>query len=389
MFLVPQIGNVESPSDSGSPQGTGGSGTGGSGTGGGAMMFPPNAGGGPGNEPVCEKSRHPQEPRPLGVYMMVDRSSAMKAKWESVTTALTDFVARTDTLGKVSVGLTFYAKPWTPTSMTPPTPEQQKEELCGAQTYVLPDVPILPTGDAVKPVEKALADNGPGLLEALLGFVFPGLPETLPSESPIGPAIQGAIQGAREWVHFNEREQRKAVVLLVTDTIADADKSPICLPSLESAVEAAESGLLTDGPSIRTYVLGVGGVNQDLDAVAMAGGTGAAYLSDQGGDLLPSLELIRERALPCDIEPDASVDVTSNLVNVDVRYTSDGKERFQNFYRVPGEEQCGREREDEWYSDGDASDVAVVRLCPSACNHARSLAGSSIEVVYGCSSRKR
>ena len=386
VFLVPLTVPIEGPgNDSGAPSKPG---TGGQGAGGGPMMFPPT-GGRTGQPPVdaapqCEKSRHPEEPRPLGVYLMVDQSSVMKLKWDSVKSALTQFVRDTDTLRKVSVGLQYYTKVPNLLEMPPPSQEERQRRLCDWNEYVLPDVPIIPTADASRKIEDSLTRNGPNVIEAAAAVLIAlGFPVTLVSESPIAPAIRGGVQGARDWVLANEREQRKAVVVLVTDRIALPAESPICMPTLEGAVAEAELGLLSPGPEIRTYVLAVGEPNSDLDQVAAAGGTGAAYRSDQG-DLLPSLNLIRDTALPCDIETESGVDATSDLINVDVRYLGD---ETISFVRVNGAASC--RSNDEWYSDVEDSGTAKVRLCPEACNHARSLAGAAIEVVYGCKSKRR
>jgi hypothetical protein len=310
----------------------------------------------------------------------------MKAKWESVKLALTQFVKDTDGLGKVSVGLQFYAKVPNVLEMPTPTPEEYQRRLCDPNEYVLPDVPIIPTADAYAQVERSLTAHGPNIVEALVQFLIGlGFPDTVTSESPIGPAIRGAVQGARDWVSANEREQRKGVVLLVTDRIAPLDKSPVCQPTIEDAMAQASFGLLSEGPEVRTYVLGVGGPNADLDAVAVAGGTGTAYLSDQSGDLLPSLNLIRDTALPCDIEPESGVDASSDFINVDVRYQSD---KVESFVRVSRAADCHPGKRDEWYSEVEDSGTAKVRLCPESCNYARLLAGAFVEVVYGCKSRR-
>lgn len=331
-----------------------------------------------GGELDCVTTRTPQVPQPLGVYVLVDQSNAMLAQWTSVSNGLTTFIAGSDEeLGGVSIGIQYYAI----TPPTSPTP-LYSDIVCQWQTYETPDVAIDTLPKNQQPLFDSINLHGPTSLAQLLSKL--SLLVQFKNESPIDAAILGAIAGARTWVNMEPTQHRAAVVLLVTNSVASSTDSPNCMPSVEKAADAAESGLLS-GPGVPTYVLAVGGPNADLDQIALKGGTGKAYPVTSGNDVLTNLFQIRQAFLPCDVAVSVTdQDLLSGKLNVELRNGA----TFVRYGRVADSAACSSSASPgEWFVEGTGAD-AKVRLCPNTCDAARRVAsmvpGATLDIVHGC-----
>src|SRR5262249_5131169 len=102
-----------------------------------------------------------------------------------------------------------------------------------------------------------------------LGNAMPG------GNTPTTPALQGAIDFARSQMMANPG--RDVSVVIATDGLPNG-----CNSSVANAAMAAAAGV-SGTPSIKTYVMGVGPQLQNLNQIAMAGGTGMAFQVDPGG----------------------------------------------------------------------------------------------------------
>jgi hypothetical protein len=325
---------------------------------------------------ACETTRTAQVPQQLGVYMLVDQSTAMLAQWAAVSNGLQTFIAGSDeALGGVSIGIQYYAiSP--PLSGTP----AYSDIVCLSQTYATPDVAINPLPMNQPPLFDSINLHGPTSLAQLLSKL--SLLVQFKNESPIDTAILGAIAGARDWVNMAATEHRAAVVLLVTNGVASTTDSPNCMPSVEKAADAAESGVLND-PGVPTYVLAVGGPNTDLDQIAFKGGTNKAYPVTNGTDVLTNLVQIRQAFLPCDVAVSVTdQDLISGKLNVELNDPS--KPSPVRYGRVADVMACSSSASPgEWYVEGTGLD-AKVRLCPSTCEAARAVPGANLDIVHGC-----
>lgn len=336
---------------------------------GGANVLPMDEGGVlDSGRPACEKQRYPEEPQPLGVYIMVDQSTAMKSQWTSVSNALQQFIRESAQLGKVSVGIQYYAL-----DIDAPPFGTYLNVVCQPSVYSTPRIAIAPLPGNTSALLDSIKAHDPTVFDALLQGI--GL---LPTESPVDSALRGAISGARAWTDSDGGGPPKAVVLLVTNGIPDATASPLCKPTVANAVAAAANGL----PGISTYVLDVGPPNADLDAIAKAGGTDHAYTAANGTDVPAALQSIREVALPCDVAVPVDA-ATSDLLNVELSRPG----MKEPFGKVDGSANCSdASRKDEWYSAGSGA-AATVRLCPSTCAYARSIKEATLDVVLGCKTK--
>src|SRR5690606_37981748 len=162
------------------------------------------------------------------------------------------------------------------------------QTTCDGETFGEPAVTV-----------GALPDQAAALSDALSGLQPVG-------ETPTGPARRGACAYASQ--HRAATAGNQMVILLLTDGRPEAPTTcrggeGTCCPSIDDAVAAASE--CRNEVGIRTFVLGVGPLLDNLEQIAVAGGTDQAYLV-QGGDVstevLRALNRIRSSAsIPCEL----------------------------------------------------------------------------------------
>jgi hypothetical protein len=320
--------------------------------------------------PRCETNRYTEVPQPLGVYLMVDQSVPMHDPWNSVVTALKDFIAESGTLNDVSMGIQYFAV--SPTSGTEPLDDWLRT-ACSAVTYSTPDVPI-----------ESLPGNQPALITSL-GQHNPSntWPPNLPLgifESPTDRALAGAIDGLRAWAA--SKNKPKLAVVLVTDGVPNFSLSQNCnAASLTGTQQAAKDGVSAT-PGVVTYVLGVGDRLDPLNQIAQSGGTEHAYLvasTAAPNDILVQLQSIRDVALPCEISVDGA-HLAQGDVNVELA-TGAVSEFLSRVSDASGCADGATAR--QWFADQPDAGGSVV-LCPATCAAIRSTKNATLDVVYGC-----
>lgn len=207
-------------------------------------------------------------------------------------------------------------------------------------------------------------------------------------ETPTGAAIRGACQYTQGWKQDNPGHE--TVILLLTDGRPEApvtcrDGAGPCCPTIDDAVEAATTCLEGD-PGIKTYVLGVGPMLDNLDNIAAAGGTERAYLVE-GGDVanqvLEALRIIRGDAIPCTMglpQPPSGQDLAYDEVNI--TYASSECEATYYSY-VETVDACADEG--GWYYD-DPTAPQKIQLCPTSCDQV-SAPGGKLVFTVGCETR--
>jgi hypothetical protein len=306
-----------------------------------------------------------QEPRPLGIYVMMDKSNAMVAPWLEVSHDLEQFIAQLNAFRGVSMGIQFY--PLIPPITVAPT------AMCEPTQYATPETPIDLLPDNQLALISSITNHSPNAIS----------PWVTPTESPTDAALKGAILGARNWVAQDEAAHRRAVVLLVTAGVPSAAASPMCVPLVEMVEAVAQDGVssTTGEPSVPTYVLAVGTASAELNAIAAAGGTGEAFLKSSGGTVLDALLRIRAAALPCDVDVSAT-DLTGDRLNLELDVPGGRSKRYG---RVRVLDDCAHLEPGAgaWYVDG-AGSTAKLRLCPSTCEEARGVPGATLDVIFGC-----
>jgi hypothetical protein len=300
------------------------------------------------------------EPIPVDIYVMFDQSGSMAtpvgtgSRLDAVRAAATSFFTAPESRG-LGVGIGYFGH--LPIGST----------SCNPADYATPAVPI-----------AALPGVAQGVLDSLNHIAPTG-------ETPTGAAIRGACGYAQDY----QRAHPGHVVflLLVTDGVPEAPVSMAhgCAPTLDDAVQAA-TACLRGGPSIKTYVLGVGPSLQNLQQITQAGGTDKTYLVEGGNvseQVLAALNQIRLTAsIRCELQippaPSGKV-LDFNLVNL--LYT-DSKGQRTALYNAGDSAGCAISG-GGWFYD-DPSRPQKILLCESTCNIVRYEIGGELDYAIGC-----
>jgi CubicO group peptidase (beta-lactamase class C family) len=190
--------------------------------------------------------------------------------------------------------------------------------------------------------------------------------------TPTDPALRGAMNYARTWAMAHP--DHKVVVLLVTDGEPNE-----CNSTLQSVTQVAADGF-GGTPSIPTYVLGLGLSLTNLHTIAMAGGTGQAFIVDpnSGSALAAAMNQIRGSALPCDY---ALPKNTTDPKKVNIDFTPQGGMTTRLIY-VGDAASCDPVK-GGWYYDNPQMPSRLI-VCPQTCDMFKKDPNGRVDVVLGC-----
>jgi hypothetical protein len=211
-------------------------------------------------------------------------------------------------------------------------------------------------------------------------------------DTPTAPALAGAIDHAKEWA--TTHPDHKVVVLLATDgmpteCIADEVNDP---SGITGVVEAATAGV-EGSPSVPTFVIGVFAstdvdARPNLDAIASAGGTDAAFLVDTSQNVeagfLAALDAVRGTRLACEFAiPAPAAGKTLDYQQVNVRFTDAGTQ--QTLFYWASVDDCDPAT-GGWYYDVDpaAGTPTSIIACPASCSAFQAATNGSVEIQLGC-----
>jgi len=207
--------------------------------------------------------------------------------------------------------------------------------------------------------------------------------------TPTLPALAGGITQAKQIVAA--RPGDKTAVVLVTDGepgFWDPDENaytPGCVNNDVAHVADAARAAFSGTPSIPTYVIGVGPKLESLNAVAAAGGTGAAIMvdvNDPAGTknaIVSALDTIRRQELTCDFSvPPPPAGETLDPLAVNVAITGASGERVLGYSK-----ECASP--DGWRYD-DIANPQRILLCSGACIAAREADGK-VSIAFGCKTK--
>lgn len=365
-------GGVGTSSGASSSSGARGSSSGGSGSSGGASSSGASSSGGV--TTACVGTGSKAGKQPLDILIMLDRSpsmadvpgSASASKWQAVSSAIDTFLGQP--LDATSVGLAYFPIAATP-SWNDPT--SFTGVSCKAADYAAPVVEIGPIAGTGARIRASITSQDPKQQNG----------------TPTSAALQGALEHARSWAVQAGNAGHAVVVLLATDgepTTCETDLAKI------DAVAAAGPG---GTPALRTFVIGVGDLKANLDGIAKAGGTTAAFIVDPDGNVgaqfLEALNEIRNQAVGCSYAiPAAPSGQALDFDRVNVAYQPGGAGTAIEFARVAGASACGT-RPDAWHYDAPPSSTtapAGIVLCPSTCDTVKGDAAASVQLVLGCRS---
>jgi len=319
----------------------------------------------------CDEIVNKGEKAPLDIYVEFDQSLSMAcdvdpnpgppARWDIVTQAFEAFLGD-PTLSGLGVGIGYFGRNADTDIFNP---------SCVPADYETPDVEIGPLATNAQNVVASLNRHGP--LTA----------------TPTLPGLAGAINHAAAW--HGQHPASKTVVVLITD-----GQPNLCgtIPDVENAARYGN-----DQMGIPTYVIGVispgydcgiidpAPPNQaDLDRVALAGGTGQAFMVDAANGaqaFAAKLDEIRGNAqVPCQYQipkPPAGVTFDSTLVNVQF---TDAQGTPSTVYYVDGPQVCDPNL-GGWFYDNPAAPTSI-HLCDTTCNAATVQIGITVNIALGC-----
>lgn len=305
---------------------------------------------------ACATSSTSAEKLPLHLVLVLDQSGSMcetqpnnsfdrncndgNSKWQQVTKALNAFFSSPSSKGITASLIAFPAG-----------------NYCDPGTYANP---------LVSSVE--LPDTG-NKLSTRIGQLRPD------GATPTRPALEGALRFAKG-VNLTMAGRGKVAVVMATDGFPqDCSNNSI---SSASNVAGAEKS------SIPTYVIGVGTLLTDLNALAAAGGTDKAFIvstqnqSTVGSAFADAMGKIRGASLSCEYGlPAAPSGQTLDFKKVNVQVTASGGTAST----VPYSADCANAG--GWRYDNAAAPTKI-QLCTSSCDKVKADGTAKLDLVLGC-----
>lgn len=314
----------------------------------------------------CAKATVTAQPIPLDLFVMLDQSGSMKdmtgsgaSKWDAVKAAFKGFT--TDPAAKgLGMGLAYFGH----TGFF-----SDGKSSCAVSDYAKAEVEI---GEL------------PGVASAIAISLAAHKPYT---DTPTGPALQGALQHARAWQ--TAHPSHVVAVVLATDGMPTA-----CSPSDIPGIAALAAKELAGSPSIRTYVIGVlsaediaASAGANLDDISKAGNGEPAFVIDSATDVTKSftaaLAKIHGTALGCAYDVPSGAGADYEKVNVVVVHGSASE-------TLPYVESAGKcdPVKGGWYYDVPPSKGTPKKIltCDATCKALSVDATGTIDIQVGCAS---
>lgn len=293
---------------------------------------------------------------PVDLFIMMDRSVSMnelvpgtsQTRWQALRVAVEHFVEQAKG-SSIRAGIGFFGR----------SGARDDALDCDAGAYATPSVEIGNLADVGKQLIAAIDATPPG-----------GLTPTL-------PALQGALQHAREWAVAHPG--RATSVVLVTDGFPTQCQSPVSIADISAVASAAR----TAAPFVRTFVIGLA-AGFNLDSIAVAGGTNHAYLVDEGDvstSFARTLSNISDSSIVCEYEVPSTTDPNLMLDYDHLQLVySPASGAAEEVPRLEAGSSCGRNPNGGWYYDNPLKPAHLL-VCPCTC--ARFAAGR-VDVRLGC-----
>lgn len=295
--------------------------------------------------------------KPHNIVLVLDRSSSMndamssggQSKWSGIQSAFKSFFG-SDESTSITIDII-------------PFPQTSDRNIAGCdQTPYQSPAPNL---------SATLPDTSGGFTNAFASIPVNG-----------GTPTNGAMQGAIAYATALKKKlagKSDVSIVLATDGLPTG-----CLGSggdfidadtVAKTVKAAQS-------VVKTYVVGIGDQLDSLNKIAVAGGTGKAFLITGASSSLPkeltkTLAAIRSAAVGCTYNlptPPAGKTLDVNQVNV-VYETDSGKKLVK--YSADCSDSNG------WRYDNKDAPTQIM-LCTSACGTVKAAQVTSLDVVLGC-----
>ncbi|NUO52454.1 MAG: VWA domain-containing protein [Polyangiaceae bacterium] len=331
------------------------------------------------------------EPIPLDIFIMLDQSGSMSqdagnnlSKWQTVKQAISAFVLDPASDG-IGVGIQYFGLPISSDPGCFAIPCTSDDDCTGTCTLCHPIAgvctsPFNGDEDSCEPLDYTWAEAPIATLPAGANPILSSLQMHNPgTNTPTMPAIVGAVTYAKQWQI--DHPDHYTVVAFATD--GDPAICDIDLDNINQVAADAFAGT----PSIRTFVIGVGGSLTALDALAAAGGTTEAFSMDYDPmaqeQFLEAMNTIRNAAVPCIYEipppPDGELE---DFNKVNVEYLAGGMDPGVQIPKVAGPADCPPSGLG-WYYDDEAAPEEII-LCPATCDEVQSDLTAELNIVLGC-----
>ncbi len=295
---------------------------------------------------TCGKGSFKADPIPVGMHVMLDKSGSMAGtRMTNVKKALKDFINNPSSNG-MAVGIDYFP---------------QGSDICAESNYTTPAVAM-----------SMLPGNRAALISSIDGVGTGG-------NTPTRPALKGAIGVARTYANANPTH--KTVVVLATD-----GEPTECSNNSTTYIgdNIAKGEGMDKSPKIPTYVIGVGsGVGESgMDYIASRGGTGSAYMVNDGSSAAfeAAMNDIRKQTLGCEFTVPPTTLGIIDPTTMQLRY-QDGDGNVSKVNRVAGASACGSSP--GWYPDS-ATAPTKIFLCPNTCTNVKTLESADLYVFYDC-----
>ncbi|MCA9641526.1 MAG: VWA domain-containing protein [Polyangiaceae bacterium] len=338
---------------------------------------------------ACVGTSVKPEHKPLGSLLVVDRSKSMDVatgggtRWQALNSALTSFLADTDTEA-LQLGLVLFPEFL---SGSPPSSCVDDND-CGAygpcQDLGSFDQCFAALGSAPY-VSCEAVDYAPTVAIGPATSVASGITSSIAGVTPAGntptsAALLAAIDSLRSW-GADHTDHHLAVILAT-----DGDPTD-CLPTDANSIAQIAADGLAGSPSVSTFVLGVGINSSPLQQIAAAGtepDVGVVFAdvgSNASQNLTDALRSVRIEALGCDfLLPEGPPGQTLDYGKINFSVYSGGQE--SQVPRVSDANQCGNEA--GWYYTGDPSMPTGITACPAVCDQLKSGSVDKVEYLLGC-----
>jgi hypothetical protein len=248
----------------------------------------------------------------------------------------------------------------------------RNRDICTSANYATPAVEVAPL---------------PGAAASLIASLNLHDPTGL---TPTAGALSGALSHAATLAAANP--MHRVVVVLATDGFP-TECTPVDIPGVANLASMAAAR----SPSILTFVIGVfaqaetADAQMNLDALARAGGTNAAFVINTGQNVTAAfqsaLNSIRTTALACEYgipQPEAG---RLDYGKVNVQFTSGSGQKTTIGY-VGSAAACAAQG--GWYYDSDPASGGTptkIVVCDSTCTNFKADPNGSVRILLGCTTQ--
>lgn len=345
-----------------------------------------------GGDGSCAASQQKAQQIPLDMFVMLDKSGSMKEsvgtsdRWTAVTSALGAFLKQPNTAG-ISVGIQYFGQPKAGAKMCPSTCVKDADcgdPTCGLCTVIIPGLfgvcggAITVGGDSCDANDYAKPAVEISALPAAADMLINSMKAQAPEGgTPTSAALAGAVQHAKEWA----KNHPSHVTIAVFATDGDPGECDTSITGISKIASDAFVGT----PKVPTYVIGVGKLVSNLNAIAAAGGTGAAFLVEDANantKFLEAMNAIRGSALACSYLIPTPTMGTPDFDAVNVQYTAGGGTQKSIFPKVADKSKCVAGT-DAWYYDNN-TDPKQINLCDDTCNKLSKDTKGQVDILLGC-----